>query len=163
MSYPLLKRQMSPKITQVWQLRTLTSLIVFLSIFSGSAYFLKEKHWFSHWQFLLWLSLAIVTLFAHLISFFMVNYRYKYHRYEIEEKDIALQEGYWNRTTTYVPFARIQHLETDQGIFLRKYQLVSLTISTAATEHVLSGLTVAEAETLKTQIMNLVKVEKEDV
>lgn len=163
MTYPLLKKQMSKNIKNVWQLRTLTSLVVFIFLFLGSAYFLKEKNWFSNWQFLTWLGLAIFVALAHFISFLMVNYRYTYHRYEIEEKDVAIQEGYWNRSTTYVPFSRIQHLESDQGIFLRKNNLVSLTISTAATEHVLSGLTVEEAEALKKQIMNLIKVDKEDV
>ncbi len=161
--YPLLKQQMPENIKKVWRLRTTTSFMVFLILMGTGSLFLQKKGWLKGWQLYLVIGISALIISGHLISFLMVNYRYHFHRYEIEETDLAIQEGYLNRSTTYVPFTRIQHLETDQGIFLRKFNLVSLSISTAATTHELSGLTVEEAEKLKKEIMILVKEAKDDV
>ena len=109
----------------------------------------------------------LVSSHAKLAAFLgdhaLVSYRYKFHRYEIQEKDIAMQHGYLFRSTTYIPIRRIQHIETDQGIFLRKYSLVSLQIHTAATNHTIEGLPVAQAERLRETIMTLVEVVKDDL
>ena len=47
--------------------------------------------------------------------------------------------------------------------FLRKYSLVSLQIHTAATNHTIEGLPVAQAERLRETIMTLVEVVKDDL
>ncbi|MFR3732752.1 MAG: PH domain-containing protein [Enterococcus sp.] len=163
MNYPLLNEQMPQTIIRVWRLRRITSLIIFSLIFAASFWFLATQNWLHFWVITLWSSLLALTLISHLLSFVLMSYRYKFHRYEIQENDIAIQRGYLFRSTTYIPIRRIQHIETDQGIFLRKYALVSLQIHTAATNHTIEGLPVAQAERLRETIMNLVEVVKDDL
>ncbi|MBF0015723.1 PH domain-containing protein [Enterococcus casseliflavus] len=163
LNYPLLNEQMPQTIIRVWRLRRITSLIIFSLIFAASFWFLATQNWLHFWVITLWSSILALTLISHLLSFVLMSYRYKFHRYEIQENDIAIQHGYLFRSTTYIPIRRIQHIETDQGIFLRKYSLVSLQIHTAATNHTIEGLPVAQAERLRETIMTLVEVVKDDL
>ncbi|MBM9834882.1 hypothetical protein IAG15_27540, partial [Enterococcus faecalis] len=75
-------------------LRTITSLIIFSLLFAASFWFLSMQNWLHFWVFALWSSLLALTLISHLLSFVLMSYRYKFHRYEIQEKDIAIQRGY---------------------------------------------------------------------
>lgn len=98
-----------------------------------------------------------------IFSLAVIPYRYKYHRYEITSEDLAFQKGYFFRTTTFVPINRIQHVTTEQGPILRQQQLMEIAVHTAATTHRLAGLDAQEATELRQQIIDLVKVAKEDV
>ena len=86
-----------------------------------------------------------------------------FHRYELASEDLAFQEGFIFRSTTYVPLNRIQHIETEQGPFLRHENLMELVIYTAATKHKILGLDVDEAQQLRAQIIEMVRQAKEDV
>ena len=50
---------------------------------------------------------------------------------------------------------RVQHVTIEQGPIMRKYGLAELHISTAATSHSIPGLTMYEAEMLKTKIAEI--------
>ena len=76
---------------------------------------------------------------------------------------MVFQKGFIFRSTTYVPINQIQHVETEQGPFLRQQNLIQIAIHTAATTHRLAGLDMEEAQALRQQIIELVKVAKEDV
>ena len=93
----------------------------------------------------------------------LIPYRYQFYRFEVTPEDLAFQKGYFFRSITYVPMNRIQHVETEQGPFLRKENLMEIVIHTAATSHRIAGLDMAEALDLREQIINLVQVAKEDV
>lgn len=58
---------------------------------------------------------------------------------------------------------RVQHVETCQGPFLRKYQLASVEVSTAATVHTIPALDIQEADELRRYISKMASVEDEDV
>lgn len=160
--YPLLKNNLPPEIRKVWLLDELFSWVVLnviiLIIWALVAHF---------WQ-LVWLKLVAWILLGFLLvltigSLVTIPYRYHFERYEIHETEIAIQMGFFWRTTTYVPVARIQHLEIEQGPLLRWQHLATLKIHTAATAHEINGLKLADAEQLRQQIINLVRVVKEDV
>lgn len=57
--------------------------------------------------------------------------------YDLQEEYIVLQEGFWTRTTTIVPYYRVQTALDSQTIFQRRRQLATLVIDTAGT----SGIT----------------------
>lgn len=163
MDYPFLKEQMPDTIKKVWRLRTIVSFVIFCLLFTIAYLFLQYQNWLFSWVLFLWMGLFALTILAHLLSLAMIRYRYKFHRYEIQDNDIAIQSGYFFRKTTYIPIRRIQHIETDQGILLRRFNLISLQINTAATDHTIEGLTVAQADLLRKQIMDLVRVVKNDL
>ena len=58
---------------------------------------------------------------------------------------------------------RVQHVETSQGPFLRKYDLASVEVSTAATVHTIPALDLQEADELRHYISKMASVEEEDV
>ena len=106
--------------------------------------------------------LSVVILKA-IVDLALIPYRYTFHRYELASEDLAFQEGFIFRSTTYVPLNRIQHIETEQGPFLRHENLMELVIHTAATKHKILGLDVNEAQQLRAQIIEMVRQAKEDV
>lgn len=163
MNYPLLANQMPDSIKKVWKKSAIVTLICFL-IAEGIglvAYFYFD--WKATIILFILALLFLFTLVLFIASILLIPYRYAFHRYEITEEDLALQKGYFFRSTTYVPLNRIQHIETNQGPFLRKENLMELTIHTAATSHQLSGLDANEAKRIRQQLITLVKAAKEDV
>ncbi len=163
MAYPLLPKQMPERIKRVWRKSNILSLVIFLA--SGSivaAILLFNDLLQGTW---LWVAVGYFVLVAGIFtcSQLLIPYRYKFHRYEITPEDLAFQSGYIFRSITYVPINRIQHVETEQGPFLRKENLMEIVIHTAATDHHLAGLDVEEAMALRQQIIDMVKVAKEDV
>ncbi len=55
-------------------------------------------------------------------------------KYAIRQKDISYKSGVFIKSTTTVPFNRIQHIEIDEGFFSRFFKLASINIYTAGAE-----------------------------
>lgn len=163
MEYPLLPKQMPERIKAVWRKSNYLGVGIFLLVgIVVTGVFM----WFNILKGpLLWgvIGYFAIVLIIFAVTMALVPYRYKFHRYEITPEDLAFQDGYIFRSITYVPINRIQHVETEQGPFLRKENLMEVVIHTAATSHRIEGLDVAEAMALREQIIALVKVAKEDV
>lgn len=162
MNYPLLKNQMPKRIKKVWLvselIETFVLIVLAISIYVGLSYaqieFIKPIY-----------LIAILGLIAVwiIISLALIPYRYAFHRYEFNPTDLAVQSGFFFRHTTFIPLNRIQHIETNQGPLLRIGQLTEISIHTAATTHSISGLDNQEAIEVRKQLIQLVKVAKEDV
>ncbi|MFV0557314.1 MAG: PH domain-containing protein [Enterococcus sp.] len=163
MEYPLLPQQMPEQIKKVWY----QSNIIGLALLWGVGLLIGGVLlWFDRLNSFLLMGLFAyggVVFICFLLAMAFVPYRYQFHRYEVTEKDLAFQKGYLFRSITYVPIKRIQHIETEQGPLLRQADLMEIVIHTAATSHRIAGLTVVEALALRNQIIELVKVAKEDV
>ncbi len=106
------------------------------------------QNWLHFWVFALWSSLLALALISHLLSFVLMSLRYKFHRY-------GSKKGY--RYSTWLSISQ-HHVYSDPSNpahrnrprdLLRKYALVSLQIHTAATNHTIEGLPVAQAERLR--------------
>lgn len=163
MEYPLLPKQMPDRIKVVWRNTLFFRAFIFLLIGIAATLLLQ---WLGQLEDLwLWVMIgyfALVILLS-LFTFALIPYRYNFYRYEITPEDLAFQKGYIFRSITYVPINRIQHVETEQGPFLRRENLMEIVIHTAATSHHIAGLDMEEAMSLRNQIIELVKVAKEDV
>jgi len=163
LNYPLLANQMPERIKGVWRLTDIVSSLIALLLGGIVIIALTYFNWFNtiwYWIAVIYFSIIIVlTVF----SLLLVPYRYKFHRFEINSTELAFQEGYIFRKITFVPINRIQHIETEQGPFLRRAQLMEVVVTTAATSHRISGLDIDDAQALRQQIVDFVKVAKEDV
>jgi uncharacterized protein len=114
----------------------------------------------------LWIPVAAVILAAVYTYFFAVLFpmiRWKRWRYEVREQEIELQRGVFFVKRTLVPMVRVQHVDTVQGPLLRKYDLATITISTAATTHEIPALDMYEADELRNSISALARVAEDDV
>lgn len=163
MDYPLLSKQMPSRIKAVWRKNTYLTIGIFLLIGIVATAALA---WFDQLQGAwVWIlsGYFLLLLLSGAASLILIPYRYRFHRYEITSEDIAFQKGFIFRSLTYVPMNRIQHVETEQGPFLRQENLMEIVIHTAATSHHIAGLDVQEAMELRQQIIELIKVVQEDV
>jgi membrane protein YdbS with pleckstrin-like domain len=97
---------------------------------------------------------AIVILIALLFWLSTISFRKK--GYALREKDILFQKGILSRTTTVIPFSRIQHVALHEGFLSRMYQLSELQIYTAggsSSDLHIPGLPKEQAEQMKTFLL----------
>lgn len=157
MDYPLLKNQLPESIRTVWKKTGFTTFIFFLLIGIGVGSILIYFEVLNKlWTLLVAIYFALVFI-IYLLNFVLIKYRYQYFRYEITSEEIIFQKGFIFRSITYVPFSRIQHIETEQGPFLRRENLMELVVHTAATAHHIAGLSIEESETLRQSLLEKVE------
>lgn len=89
--------------------------------------------------------------------------RYMRWRYEVSEDYLDIAKGIVWRKRYIIPFIRVQNTDTRQGPILRAFGLASVTVSTAAKEHVIPGLQFDVAEQLRDRAAELARLAREDV
>ncbi|MBB6447671.1 PH domain-containing protein [Bacillus benzoevorans] len=154
------RKRISQKALIVWRISGAIISAFFLLIAGGIIVFTLIFDW------LVWISAAAIILFILTVVFSVFIFpklRWKRWRYEVREQEIELQHGMFIVTRTLVPMVRVQHVDTKQGPLLRKYNLASVTISTAATVHEIPALDNEEAEEMRVFISRLARVADEDV
>jgi membrane protein YdbS with pleckstrin-like domain len=160
--YPLLNCQLPQKIKKVWLAQAIISFLLSVLILLV-LYWVAEKFFSWSWVPLAGMILAVIFLLMLVSEIILIPYRYAFDRFQINSSELALQEGFFFRKTTFVPIIRIQHVEMHQGPLMRTQHLASLIIHTAATTHEIHGLTLNDASRFREQIIELVQAVKEDV
>lgn len=154
------QKRISVKALSVWRLSG--SLKIFISwILAGVAIYLLHIFNGPFWISLLIIGIELIS--TYLFIFLLPSLRWRRFRYDVRKEEIELQEGIFIVKRTLIPMIRVQHVDTVQGPVLRKYQLASVIINTAATSHAIPALEVSEAEELRLFISNLARVADEDV
>lgn len=105
--------------------------------------------------------LGIVQVFVFV--YLLPRLRYRRWRYEIFEQEIYIQRGILIMKRTIIPMIRVQHVDTEQGPILKKYRLATVSISTAATTHLIPALREEDASRLRDRISTLARVEEDDI
>lgn len=157
---PQPQKRISERALPVWRITGFVITLFFLILLGGIITLSIVFDW------PVWISVAAVILFllsAYVDIFLFPNLRWKHWRYEVREQEIEIQRGIFVIKRTLVPMVRVQHVDTEQGPILRKYNLATVTISTAATVHGIPALDVEEAEEMRHAISKLVRVAEEDV
>ncbi|WP_033543548.1 PH domain-containing protein [Planococcus sp. CAU13] len=154
------KNRISRKGLTVWRLYGIIETAVFALLAIGAGvltYFLDWPVW------LYAVYAGVLLLFAFLFIFLFPKIRWQRWRYEVREQEIELQHGLFIVKRTLVPMVRVQHVDTEQGPILRRYDLAEITISTAATTHTIPALITSEADELRGMISALARVAEDDV
>ncbi|GAB6088579.1 PH domain-containing protein [Spirochaeta dissipatitropha] len=143
----------------IWAVRAaLTGLVIFPSGVIAAVLF--------GW---LGLTTAIVSGISLLVVFLLVfcallpQIRYRIWRYRITDDRIETRRGLLFRTFTSVPFARIQHADTNQGPLLRLFRLAHVQVYTASSVHVIPVLPIERAHSIRAQIVELTNRSGDDV
>lgn len=89
--------------------------------------------------------------------------RYVRWRYEVSSDYLDIAKGIVWRKRYTIPFIRVQNTDTRQGPILRIFKLASVTVATAAKEHVIPGLDFETAEHLRDRAAELARLAREDV
>ncbi|MFX3674895.1 MAG: PH domain-containing protein [Paenisporosarcina sp.] len=152
--------QISPKGLKVWRLYGMmhSAILLFLAIGVCTVNWWLEGPW---WIYIV--SIAISIFYTYLFVYLFPKLRWLRWRYEVRDQEIELQYGLFIIKRTLVPMVRVQHVDTEQGPILRKYDLASITISTAATNHTIPALITNEADELRRRISTLARVAEDDV
>ncbi len=152
--------QISPKGLKVWRLYGIIHSAIMLVLVVGAGIL----NWWLEGPFWIYVSGAIVAvLYTYMFVYLFPKLRWLRWRYEVREQEIELQYGIFIIKRTLVPMVRVQHVDTEQGPILRRYNLASITISTAATSHTIPALITSEADELRSRISTLARVAEDDV
>jgi len=109
-----------------------------------------------------WTALAIAAATFVLFTWIIPQMKYARFQYELFDDELEIQSGLIFLSNVLVPMVRVQHVELESGPLMRKYDLASVSIVTAATTHRISGLKQPEAQQLKRRIGILAKVDDQD-
>lgn len=102
--------------------------------------------------------IAFALGFSYIIIVVVPAIRWRRWRYEVSEREIYLKHGLIVIKRTLIPMVRVQHVDTEQGPFLRRYGLATVSISTAAGLHEIPALSVVDADALRDRIAELARV-----
>jgi uncharacterized protein len=154
------QKRISPKALKVWRLHGVLQTLVLAVLVAGTVVLTMIFDW-PVW--IMAAAIGVLLLFTYLMIFFLPSMRWKRWRYEVREQEIELQRGLLIVKRTLVPMVRVQHVDTVQGPLLKRYNLSTITISTAATVHEIPALDTGEADELRHSISLLARVAEDDV
>ncbi|MDQ8738910.1 PH domain-containing protein [Paenibacillus sp. LHD-38] len=154
-----LTRRLHRDYITVYRISELISNGIFLALII--AYFTCALIW--EWTLVPgWIALSVFIISLVLFTWIIPQMKYTRFQYELFEDELEIQSGLVFLSNVLVPMVRVQHVELESGPLMRKYDLASVSIVTAATTHRISGLKLGEAQQLKRQIGVLAKVDDQD-
>ena len=121
-------KRISPFSQKMWTIDGLLLTSVFLVIAVALNIFLGFN---STWKHILILIVYVVTIIILINSLFMPKYKYEKFSYDMDEEKIILKYGVFTEINVIIPMSRVQYVDTEQGIILKKYKLINLTVHTA--------------------------------
>ena len=152
--------QIPEKGRTVWRLYGIIQTLILTLIASG-VIFVTYK--FDLPSYIAWIAGGVVLIVGIISIIVFPNIRWKIWRYDVREKEIEIQSGLFIVTRTLIPMVRVQHVDTEQGPILKKYDLANISISSAATVHTIPMLLTEDADQLRAKISELARVAEEDV
>jgi membrane protein YdbS with pleckstrin-like domain len=167
------KRKLDKRITRVWRLSAAVNVIVWSAIcilplfivalvLSGD----KSADVQVAVNVLNIIALSLLGAMAVLFVVFVVVFpkiRWIQWSFEVHDEEIDIHKGIFWKKRIIIPLIRVQNVDTKQGPILRANGLASFTVATAAGEHEIPGLEVAEADELRDHVAVLARIAQEDV
>ena len=83
-------------------------------------------------------------------------------RYQIDEEFVQLKHGRWREKHTLIPMEKVEYVRSEQGPFMRRYNLYSIEVGTTTTSHVIPAIPSEEAKKVKAQIAVYAKIKDKD-
>lgn len=154
------ERRISDRALTVWRISGALQSIFILLLVAGVVSLTIIFDWPS---WIIGIAVLFLIIYCVLMIYLLPQLRWNRWRYEVRDQEIELQYGVFIIKRTLVPMIRVQHVDTNQGPLLRKYDLATVSISTAATVHEIPALQLEEAEELRVMISRLARVADEDV
>lgn len=154
------QNQLPKKAVTVWRLYGFFQTIILAFLAAGAVFLTVKFNWPAWIQ---WLLIAVVVLSIICSIIIFPNIRWKIWRYEVREQEIEIQSGLFIVKRTLIPMVRVQHVDTEQGPILKKYNLANISISSAATVHTIPMLELEYADRLRMKISELARVAEDDV
>lgn len=144
-------RKIDKKSIVVWLLEDFQYFFIRIIFFGIIYYFFREYILVQKIIFLF--SLYFTALFIR--DLILDSLRYRNFRYLITEPNVYVHKGGLTIYHETIPIHRIQHVDIEQSVYARFFQLYSLTIYTAGLDHTIEYLSKEQAERWKTYIISL--------
>ncbi len=129
------------------------TIIFFIGALSLVSFFYFNADGDEKEYFLYGLGIIVLLFLLRIIAVF-IGFRFK--AYALRQKDIAFRSGWLFRSSTIVPFKRVQHCEVTQGPLSRMFGLARLKIFTAGgsqSDISIPGIKLEKAKQLKSFIL----------
>ena len=156
-------RALPQRVRRVWLVNEALSTLAALAVCAMAAAICLANGWWDFWQPLIIGLVAAYSVLDLAFQPLQTTYAYAFNRFSIGEKDLRLRKGWLFRSTTTVPFNRVQHVDTKQNPVLRHFRLTSVVVHTAVDTHEIEALNDAEAERMVELITERVAYAKEDL
>lgn len=134
-------------------------VVVTLAMTTGFFFGKEEMPWFVPYIMFTVLTLFIILTLTATIQGF------KKKQYALRQHDIIYKCGWLWRSTTIIPFNRVQHAEVHQGPIERLFNLSNLKVYTAggsSSDLSISGISFEEAQNMKFFILNKTVLDEEE-
>ncbi|MFN2747708.1 MULTISPECIES: PH domain-containing protein [Bacillus] len=153
-------KKIDEKIVVVRKLEGMITLCVYACTILVVLYFTLTFGWPK------WI-LAVITCFA-IVSvpfelYFLPKWKYEFWRYRLSDLSIQIHKGIIFKRKILVPVGKVQHVEAKQGPILKKYNLYTVTLSTAAGSHEILGLAEKTADSVRKDIETYARLSDEQV
>jgi membrane protein YdbS with pleckstrin-like domain len=88
--------------------------------------------------------------------------RWRRWRWDLTESGIDIQHGTITVNRTLIPWVRVQHVETQRGVFEQAFGLATVIVHNAAGAHTIPMLPQADAEELRERIAARAKTDDDE-
>ena len=88
--------------------------------------------------------------------------RWRRWRWDLTDEGIDIQHGAISVNRTLIPWVRVQHVETQRGIFEQAFGLSTVIVHNAAGSHTIPLLAQADAEELRERIAARAKTDDDE-
>lgn len=154
------RERMDDRAYKVWRLKGGISSILSGVITVALINFCNLYDW-PRW---IWIGATLLTFVETFLLVYVVPaIRMHRWRYEVFAEEVDLQHGIFITKRSLIPMVRVQHVDTEQGPFLRKYGLSTVILFTAAGKHEIPALSQEVADRLRDQIARLARVTEDDI
>ena len=147
-------KKISPFSRKMWTIDGLIGAGVFLTIAVALNIFLEFN---SLWKYILTCSLYGLALIILINSLVMPKYKYEKFEYDMDEEKIIIKYGVFTEKNIVIPMKRVQYVDTEKGIILRKHKLINLTVHTAGGHYVIPYLESEIGNEVQLQIAKIVQ------
>ncbi|MCY7779967.1 PH domain-containing protein [Bacillus haynesii] len=153
-------KKLDEKIVAVRKLEGMITLCVYASLILALLYFTITFGW-PKWILAVTLCLAVASVPFEL--YLLPRWKYHLWRYSLSEVSIQIHKGIIFRRKVLIPMGKVQHVEAKQGPILKKYNLYTVTLSTAAGSHDILGLAEGTADSIRKDIEAYARLSDEQV
>ncbi|AMM91605.1 PH domain-containing protein [Peribacillus simplex] len=155
-------KKISKESVKVWRMTEAITNFITLAVFCILLY---VDDYFAWKEWIGWILYGLITLsFFHAIWSIFIEpiLLQKYWRYDVNEEFIQTKRGAWSETHELIPMTKVQSVKLNQGPFLRKYNLYSLSIGTMGDSHDIPAIPEKEAYELRDKIAHFAKIKEVD-
>lgn len=141
---------LSEKSVYIWKIKEIIKTIISLIFFNSLIFFLGNFKIIGQYKTLFYIFITIENIISFLIIFLLyVHFKYKNYKFRYNKRIFEIRRGKFFFKKTFIPIREIKSIIIKDNPLSRKFNVVSIEVSTIAEKHVLSYLSKDEAEKIR--------------